>query len=280
MVRPDAYRIEATEFDLSLSLEPIPELWPHEDIVEDHATALERDIDGVGLLRNPIIADRETNVVLDGMHRLTAMDRLGHVTAPVCYVPYRDLAVEVGSWRKRFAPGSEDRLSAVVESLDVPVTRVAGTDRHPPAEIDHPLLIGPDRGYELEVSLASLEAYGRVVDAVTRTFQAAGFEPTLVADSKPRSPPGGGVVLHQPVPAKATVIRAATEGPLLPANTSRHVIPSRPVGVDVPVELLNRPVDEGNRLLAEHLRNREIVRDRPSDDRFERTYDESVLEFR
>lgn len=280
MPRPDAYRIEAPELELSLALQPIPELWPHEHIVEAHASRLRRDIVGSGRLHDPIIADVETDVVLDGMHRLTVLDRLGYDLAPVCYVPYRDSAVEVASWHKRFGPGADAAIPDVLDAVDVPVDRRPAAETSRPEAPDHPVLLAGDTAYELAVTFEELEGYGRAIERVIEGFRDHGFDPSISAEGSLGGSHDGWVVLQQPVPDKATVIRAATDGTLLPANTSRHVIPSRPVGLDVPLDLLERPPEVARRGLTDHLDGRAVERRRTPPGGPDRAYDETVLVFR
>ena len=52
------------------------------------------------VLKKPIIVDKNTNVVLDGHHRLIALKELGCKKIPVIFVNYGSRKIKVFSWRK------------------------------------------------------------------------------------------------------------------------------------------------------------------------------------
>lgn len=48
-----------------------------------------------GVIRRPVIVDRESNVILDGHHRVQALRKFGAKRVPVLYVRYSDETVRV-----------------------------------------------------------------------------------------------------------------------------------------------------------------------------------------
>ncbi|MBN2267537.1 MAG: ParB N-terminal domain-containing protein [Candidatus Babeliaceae bacterium] len=56
----------------------------HEKINEDHVAKLVDQIGRDGYIANPVIADKDTLIILDGHHRFNALKRLGLTTIPVC----------------------------------------------------------------------------------------------------------------------------------------------------------------------------------------------------
>jgi len=78
----------------------IEKLRPHEEICEIHLNDLLADIKKDGFLADPIIADKDTLVILDGHHRYNTLKRLGARFCPVCLVDYKDGAIAVGCWRE------------------------------------------------------------------------------------------------------------------------------------------------------------------------------------
>lgn len=53
-----------------------------------------------GVIRRPVIVDKATNIILDGHHRVRALQELGIRHAPVAYVRYQDKRVRVYLRRK------------------------------------------------------------------------------------------------------------------------------------------------------------------------------------
>lgn len=88
---------------------PIERLYPHEEL---DLVALGRieDSMSMGIFTNPIIVDRKTHVVLDGMHRFELIKRLGYKYVPCQLVDYFSNDIEVKGWSPTFyCPVSADK---------------------------------------------------------------------------------------------------------------------------------------------------------------------------
>ncbi|MFW6449372.1 MAG: hypothetical protein ACOC0X_07505, partial [Halobacteriota archaeon] len=234
---------------------------------------LREDLERRGVLRNPLVVDETTNVVLDGMHRRRALSDLGLEYAPVCRIDYADPVIEVGTWTKRFDPAA----AAVV--AEAPVEWHAVVEAGAPSnEVpERPVLVVEGTRYELDVTLDALEHYSATLERLEAAFRNRGFVPTLIPDTTAVG--SETVYLRQPRPSKATVVRAATERIMLPANASRHVVPYRPVGVDVPLEFLDGPLNRANRRLVDHLEDRRPDSHTGPGLATDRAYDETVVDF-
>ena len=78
----------------------LKDLKHHEEIHQEHVDELRSQIEQDGLVKNPIIVDKRSMIILDGHHRATILEELGYVSIPVCFVDYDDEEqVQVGSWR-------------------------------------------------------------------------------------------------------------------------------------------------------------------------------------
>ena len=75
-------------FDVSVI--EIVKLKGHEMIDKRRLEDLRKEIEFDGILKKPIVADKQTNVILDGHHRTAALLSLGCLKIPVCYVDYDD----------------------------------------------------------------------------------------------------------------------------------------------------------------------------------------------
>lgn len=67
----------------------------HEETLPDHLEALTREIERDGELRQPIVVDRRSLVILDGHHRLEAIRALGCALISVYLVDYADPSIAV-----------------------------------------------------------------------------------------------------------------------------------------------------------------------------------------
>jgi hypothetical protein len=70
-------------------------LVPHEQIIEDHLQELLETIWRDGVLRQPVIVDRASMVILDGHHRVSAMKKLSCPLIPAYLVDYSDPGIVV-----------------------------------------------------------------------------------------------------------------------------------------------------------------------------------------
>lgn len=75
----------------------ITRLKPLELVFPNHLNNLSKMMLDSGVIESPIIADRETGIVLDGSHRFIFFLKEGYKFAPVIYVDYSDENIRVGS---------------------------------------------------------------------------------------------------------------------------------------------------------------------------------------
>lgn len=75
-------------------------LRPHEQVDEDRLERLAREIASDRVLREPVLVDGRSLVILDGHHRVQVLRSLGCTLIPVYLVDYGSPAVQVRSWRE------------------------------------------------------------------------------------------------------------------------------------------------------------------------------------
>jgi len=84
----------------------------HEKTDPQRLASLKAEIKCDGILKKPIVADVKTNVVLDGHHRISALQELGCSKIPVIFVDYQSHKIGVRDW----VSGRECSKSKVVEA--------------------------------------------------------------------------------------------------------------------------------------------------------------------
>jgi len=95
----------------------------HEMVVECHLSKLAEEIKKDGCIKDPVIVDKNTLVILDGHHRYNALKRMGMKYCPVCLVDYRSGKIKVGCWRKGETITKSDVIVAgMSQKLLVPKT--------------------------------------------------------------------------------------------------------------------------------------------------------------
>lgn len=165
-----------TDSKLKLALLPIDDLKPHEKGLSLYLQLLRREILRDGVLKCPIIADEESHVILDGMHRWLALKSLGYTEIPVILVDAQGrIGIRIG--RRRVHQYMID-LAQEIGIGEVISAGLSGRLMEPRStrhffpfskrqEIDYPLRL-LKKGHEQDVSeyLAqnSVERSGALVD--------------------------------------------------------------------------------------------------------------------
>lgn len=76
-------------------LVPIANLKPHEHIIPENLEKVKNSIQKDGFLINPVIVDRNHLVILDGHHRVQALEALGYTKVPAHMVDYFDENIKI-----------------------------------------------------------------------------------------------------------------------------------------------------------------------------------------
>ncbi len=84
----------------------------HEKVDEQRLAALKAEIESDGILKKPIVVDANTNVVLDGHHRIKALQALGCSKIPVILIDYKSPKIGV----KTSENGDEYSKRKVIEA--------------------------------------------------------------------------------------------------------------------------------------------------------------------
>ncbi|MFH1432344.1 MAG: ParB N-terminal domain-containing protein [archaeon] len=89
---------DITEHNIKLT--NIKDLKPHEQINPKRLLEVKKSIIIEGL-KYPIVADKKTNIILDGHHRFNAFKKLNIKNIPVYYVNYLDDKIILDTWSRQ-----------------------------------------------------------------------------------------------------------------------------------------------------------------------------------
>jgi hypothetical protein len=262
------FKLEAPGLDLKLGLESLDKVHIHEEIIPELLDKLVDEIKSSGRVKDPVIVDSNTLVVLDGMHRVAALEKLGCRYLPACLVDYRNPSVRVGCWYRtiRGEVGAPkflnlfEQLGLGVEPSTSETASIALEGRQAIAA-----LLTKDACYLLRGKSSGIrESYAwveRVEHALREEGLRVDYENELDAVRRARS---GEVAATLMVPGvrKDEIIEAALSGNVFAHKTTRHVLSVRPMRVDVPVGWLkgDRPLEELDHTLTKHLSKRGVKR--------------------
>jgi len=279
--RPVSYIIDGDGIRLDIALVEIDELLPHEETIPESLQWLTEEIENSGILRSPVIVSGEDLVVLDGMHRVKALKSLGCRFICVCIVEYESPGIKVDRWcRVVSSPVTIEEISSRFGEFGV-ISRAGSS----PSGGGSLLLMLEEGFYEIAAhgvgvssgfaTLTSIESWLRQKGHAIR-YETEGDAAKMLEKREV------GFVLCPPVIAKRHVLEAAKMGRLFPPKATRHIVPARPFGVDVPLSLLRDEVisvEEANHQLSRMLEEKALRRVPPGYRWGSRRYDEAVYLF-
>lgn len=275
-----SFELPTSELAAEIAIAPAESLKLHETVVGAHVEDLVDAIEHEGIIRDPIIVDRRTNVVLDGMHRVSAARRLGLIGIPACYVDYTDPRIQVGSWLWEYRDLALEavREQCIAAGLNIrSIERSEGWPRSWPAD---PAAASPAGQFVLAAPDGSPTDALILTRDVLADLKVSESDPRYCPDSAFTGPSKRTVVIVVPRPDKGAIVRAAGTDGRFPPNTSRHVIPARPMGIEVPLDILEQDTAAATDVLDRRLVDRSIDRLPPGSEYAGRIYEEALLVFR
>lgn len=282
--QPVAYTIDHEGLRLDIALAPTDRLHIHEETIPERVSGLGDRIMRDGVQSAPIIVDRGTYVVLDGMHRVAVMKRLGCRFTCVCLVDYFDPSIKVQRWI-RVIPGpfgvkkAEEALAAL-ELRMAPYEPVKSLD-----EEGGLLLIYRDQTYRLIQNGEDLLQDFKQSHELESLLKTWGYRISHCTEAEAMKRVDSGdyeAALYLPRVEKSQVVEAAERGQVFTPKATRHRLPARPVQVNVPLELLRdkeMSLEEANARLRETLSSKKLARYEPGTEWMGRTYDEVLYVF-
>ena len=252
------FQITGARIPIILALKKIEDLRPHEEIVEPDLqgliVALRRD----PILRHPIIADSNSGAVLDGTHRLEALSRVGCLTIPAALIDYQNPLIRIDQWYRVVEGMSADRFRG---ELSLPASSV------PPSEADRRLL--NREGYASTRDSQSCFLYISEIATPLHLCRKAfkleqigrnkGLKITYT-DTEDTGPLTDNSFLMSTIRLeKREVVDACRDHILFPPKSTRHLIPSRPLGINTPLDLLRDPeMQRAEDKFEQHLKSKKV----------------------
>ncbi|MDP6627942.1 MAG: ParB N-terminal domain-containing protein [Methanopyri archaeon] len=255
----------------NLRIIPLSQTHIHELTLDKPARRIADLIAHSGLQRNPIIAAEVDGeyIVIDGMHRFAALKRLNCNGIVACIVDYFDDSIELKGWYLSLDNLSSDELCAIIERTAPHLER----QELPVAEAQKKMVertasfgvlargescvhvYTPKDGFDLERFINMDQAVLKAIQEHGTTYRLVGDEPCekiLAAD------PQCVLLLLRPVYRKQEVVERALADKLFPPKSTRHVIPGRPLRLDIPLSILRSDLttEQMDRILCEETRNR------------------------
>lgn len=233
-----------TCFTSRIRVLPLDEVRPHEEYDPQILLKITNSLMVEGVLHDPVLVDSENNVILDGTHRYWALTRLGCRAVPVALYDYSSPEVSIGCWYRCLSRAPEISWETLINAP--PGTMEEGV-RAVALREGMLSMIFRDRSFTVAAKNFDIfEAY-RLVSFFERALRGldSGLSFATESDALERLRQGEveGVLAPPPI-KKSEVVQAARAGRLFPIKSTRHVIKSRPIGIDVPLAMLKEQVED------------------------------------
>jgi len=282
----ETFLIHHPSIRLEIKLEEVRKLHIHEEVIPDILRKLTEEIRADGYVKHPVIVDSKTLVVLDGMHRLAAIKNLGCRFIPVCLVDYDNPQILVGCWCRVVNHSSDlKKLAGAIKEIGFTVEECQ-------REVAHKLVSERKAAISIMSRSKCFVVYGpqeikEIYDAIKQMelkLKAVGYSIGYDTDSDAIDKVSSGKALSMlmvPNVSKNDVVTVALRGEVFAHKTTRHVIPVRPLFVNVPLEWLHDELSlkKANEALVRHLSKKEVKR-LPPGQVLDRRYEEELYVFK
>jgi len=281
------YTIYHEKLVLHLKIVDIDSLFLHEEIIPETLEQLVKSIKEDGVIRHPVIVDEKSFVVLDGMHRVAALKKLNCKRIPVCLVNYSNPSVMVGCWYRTIKNGaSVDEELKEIEKLGFKLKEESNIKEKEIGKT--PVFAGLKtfrKSYIVYQPFNDMkEAYDyiKIIEENLKNLNLEiGYE-TEVDALKMLSNQLVNAIILTPKLSKKIIIETALSGRVFAHKATRHVIPARPLYVNVPVRLLaseDVSLSEANEQLKEILTKKKLKLIRAGGIIEDRRYEEDTYLF-
>jgi L-serine kinase (ADP) len=287
------FTIQSENLQLELEILPVASLFAHERFLAPIADRLSLEFRSAPYLENPVIVDANL-IVLDGNHRVHVFRRLQFKHIAVCRIDYTHKEARLRYWFRLLANvKSIDLLKRISEEFGGRFEYVRDKAALERIMAENFACCGVQRGDVFGVLVFD---QGVVEDAVSaydllEKLQARLVEEGIAVEYIPCQYAHKGefcqcltdehVILWTPQITKEMVVEAAKQERLFAPKTTRHLIPARPLQINVPTAWLREEVslEVINQRFMEHLRAKDLKRLPPGQVINGRYYEEELFVF-
>jgi len=287
------YTIQSQSLRMELEILPVASLFAHERLLASIADPLTLEFRSTPYLENPVIVD-QNHIILDGNHRVHVFRRLQFKHIAVCRIDYMHKEARLRYWFRLLAKvKSIDLLRRVSEEFRGRFEYVSDKAALEKMMEENFACCGVQHGGVFGVLVFDQEAVGDAVRAydLLEGLQSRLVEEGVAVEYIPCQYAHKGefceclteehVILWTPQITKEMVVEAAKQKRLFAPKTTRHLIPARPLQINVPTAWLREEasLEVVNRRFMEHLRAKGLRRLAPGQVISGRYYEEELFVF-
>ncbi len=277
---PRGFAITTGKIPILLALKRIEELRPHEETVQDDLNGIVRALQTEPTLRHPIIADSASGAVLDGTHRLAALKQLACGTVPTALIDYQNPLVQVDRWFRTIkGHGLREFIKTVDPLSPVPVSPHEG-NAGLMARSSYATVRNRHECYAFKANQTAPLELCKSAFALEQIGRANQAKIAYVDNDEMKDYPESNILMSTIRLEKRDVIDGCMRHLLFPPKSTRHLIPSRPLGIEVPLDWLrDANVESAETQFEKHLASMTVRRLPPGSKVGSRRYMEEVFLF-
>lgn len=256
------FEINRAKIPILLVLRRIQDLKPHEETVPADlhgiVNALKRD----PILRHPVVADTATGAVLDGNHRLAALSELGCNTIPTALIDYQNPLVKVDRWFRvitgenldDFMKRTKDNQSRILRSTSEAERSLLSRSSYATLGNKTEWFTFPSSGSD---AVKAFQKSYRIEEIARNNHLKIAY----IDNDDPEELTEKSFMMSTVRVNKGEVIESCVKHRLFPPKSTRHVIPSRPLGLAVPIDWLkNKNYAWSESAFVDHVRSKHVKR--------------------
>jgi hypothetical protein len=278
------YIISHPRLKLEIKLEKIRKLFFHEEVIPELVEKISRGF-RKNIIENPVIVDKDTLVVLDGIHRIVALNDLGYKLVPVCLVNYENPMITVGSWFRIIEKDdkTKENLRKDLEKSGFVLQEIVSDDITKKMK-DREISIGivtVGKCYGIPGKIEKLKEIYDLLNQLENILRSFGYKIRYELEKYAIEKVNSGKALATiivPQITKRDVIETALSGEKFIPKSTCHMIPARPLFINIPIKWLNMNPKKANHLLIKHL-SKKRLKHLPSGQILDRRYEEELYIF-
>ncbi|MEM2083981.1 MAG: ParB N-terminal domain-containing protein [Nitrososphaerota archaeon] len=195
----------------------------HEEIDLKHLEKLKKRIIKDGYIKDPIIVDKNYNIIIDGHHRVEILKELSCLKAPVHYIDYLNEEIKIQTWY----PAIKLSENEILKIFNGKISLLKNGDNINNKCIlqlyDKSFIINSDRNEIMKNLLKNIEI---------KYFSSKYYAMKLLKERKIN----GFIIL--PSVTKEDVLKTVFSNKKFPPKTTRHIIKNKPKNWYIPFSLL------------------------------------------
>lgn len=280
------FRITHPLITLEITLEEIGKLYIHEETIPNVLNKLSEKIKADGHFLHPIVVDRKTRVVLDGMHRVAAMQKIGCRFVPICLVDYDNQSIVVGSWYRPIDGLSDIAdIFSILKELNLTVEEGSLETAYELVEKREAAtaIVSQSKCFIIFGSEKNRKETCDIIRQIELELRSKGYAISYETEKRAKEmiySYKAPAALITPIFSKKEIVEKALAGGVFPQKMTQHIIPARPMFINVPLELLygKLSLSQANECLTKLLFSKKLKR-LPPGQVMEREYEEELYIF-